>query len=686
MKKISLAAMLCVSLFLRGYAQEGRSVLPFNDGWSFRKGALTTDKNQPDTGWMNVTVPHTWNNKDMQEGKNFYAGEACYRKVFTVDPQWKGKRLFLRFEGVGSVASLYVNNRLIGEHKGSYSAFCYEITHSVKYGEENTFVVKANNSAREDVLPINHFLFGIFGGIYRPVSLIVTNDINITTTDYASPGIYIRQSEVSAQKAAINVTAKIENKQLHHKDIVVQTVIKDRQGKQVAINTKKVNVSPQGINIIRQDLLVNQPHLWNGRKDPYLYSLTTTVIADGKTLDAVTQPLGIRRFEVVPGKGFFLNGQPYVMHGVTRHQEWQDYGNALSNVQHKADLDLIKEIGATTIRFAHYQQAEYLYSQCDSMGFVIWAEIPFVNNSSGKEGDNAKQQLTELIRQNFNHPAIYVWGLHNEVYAKTPDEQVAVLTRQLNDLAKTEDPDRYTTAVSGYGEMDRPANLAADIQGMNRYYGWYEGRIEDIEGWVKGLEQKYPDYKLMLTEYGADGNINQHTDTLSANFNPVSGQFFPETYQTATHVKQWAVIEQHPYIAASYLWNTFEFAVPMWNRGGVNARNLKGLITYDRKQKKDAFFWYKANWNPEPMIYIAERRNNIRKQAKVQVEVFSNMEKVTLSVNNGKPLTGRQGSNKRDILFDNIILQPGTNTITATGAQNGKILTDTITWQLQASE
>lgn len=297
MKKFLLAGMLCVSLFLRGYAQEGRSVLPFNDGWAFRKGALTTDKNQPDTGWMNVTVPHTWNNKDMQEGKNFYAGEACYRKVFTVSPQWKGKRLFLRFEGVGSVASLYVNNRLIGEHKGSYSAFCYEITHSVKYGEENTFVVKANNSAREDVLPINHFLFGIFGGIYRPVNLIVTNDINITTTDYASPGIYIRQGDVSAQKAAINVTAKIENKQLHHKDITVQTVIKDRHGKQVAVNNKKVNVSPQGINIIRQDLLLNQPHLWNGRKDPYLYSLTTTVMADGKVLDAVTQPLGIRRFE-----------------------------------------------------------------------------------------------------------------------------------------------------------------------------------------------------------------------------------------------------------------------------------------------------------------------------------------------------------------------------------------------------
>lgn len=680
MNKSTLITFLAVLLFLQGYGQEGRKIIPFNDGWRFRKGPLTADPGQTDTAWTNVHIPHTWNNKDMQEGKNFYAGDGCYKKVFPVASELKGKRLFLRFDGVGSVADLYINNRFIGEHKGSYAAFCFEITHSVKYGEENTIVLKANNKAREDVLPINNFLFGIFGGMYRPVNLLITNDINITTTDYASAGIAISQDEVSDEKAGISVVAKIENKQLHHTNVQVQTEIKDETGKRVAVSVKDAELSPQGINIVRQDLSVTRPHLWNGRKDPYLYSLTTSIIANGYTIDAVTQPLGIRRFEVIPGKGFFLNGQPYAMHGVTRHQEWQDYGNALSNEQHKADLDLIAEIGATTIRFAHYQQSEYLYSQCDSMGFVIWAEIPFVNNFSGKESENARQQLTELIRQNRNHPSIYVWGMHNEVYSKTPDEHVAVLTRQLNDLAKTEDPGRYTVAVSGYGEMNRPANLAADIQGMNRYYGWYEGKIGDIENWVTGLEKKYPDYKLMLTEYGADGNINQHTDSISADFDPVSGQFFPETYQTATHVKQWSVIEKHPYIAASYLWNMFEFAVPMWNRGGINARNLKGLITYDRKQKKDAFYWYKANWNPAPMIYIAERRNNIRKQAKVNVEVFSNLENVTLRLNNGKPVTGHPGANQQDHIFDNITLKAGVNTIKATGTRNGKVITDTITW------
>lgn len=677
MTKYCIITFLHVLLFLQGYAQEGRKVIPFNDGWTFRKGPLNAST---DTTWEAITIPHTWNNKDMQEGKNFYAGEACYQKTFPVAAGLKGKRLFLRFEGVGSVAQLYVNNRFIGEHKGSYAAFCFEITHSVTYGAENTIVVKANNTAREDVLPINNFLFGIFGGIYRPVNLLITNDINITTTDYASPGIYITQDEVSDKKAIVGVTAKIENKQPHHTNVQLQTEIRDQHGKRVAVTVKETNLSPQGINIIRQELPVIRPHLWNGLKDPYLYSLTTSILINGRITDAVTQPLGLRRFEVTAGKGCFLNGQPYAMHGVTRHQEWQDCGNALTNAQHKADLDLIREIGATTIRFAHYQQSEYLYSQCDSMGFVIWAEIPFVNNFSGKESENARQQLTELIRQNFNHPSIYVWSMHNEVYSKTPDEHVAVLTRQLNDLAKTEDPRRYTVAVSGYGEMTRPANLAADIQGMNRYFGWYEGRIGDIEKWVSGLEKNYPDYKLMLTEYGADGNIDQHTGSLSTNFDPVSGQFFPETYQTATHVQQWAVIEKHPYIAASYLWNMFEFAVPMWNRGGVNARNLKGLITYDRKQKKDAFYWYKANWNPAPMIYIAERRNHVRQPERVHAEVFSNLEKVTLTLNNGAPVTGRTGANSKDFIFDNLTLKTGVNTLTASGVSNGKVYTDTITW------
>ncbi|MGK9128117.1 beta galactosidase jelly roll domain-containing protein [Olivibacter sp. SA151] len=678
----------CCALVLQSLAiqaQSVRQVIPFNDHWKFKKGAVDYSKEIDfvDAEWENITLPHTYNGTDMQLDKNFYTGDAFYRKSFKLGKALKDKRIFLRFEGVGSVATIYMNGKYLTSHKGGYSAFAFEITNSVHWDKENVLIVKANNEARKDVLPVNHFLFPIYGGIYRPVSLITTNKINITTTDHASPGVYITQKEVSAQKAEIGLKVKIENKEKAPKKIVLQTNIKDASGKRVLETNKEIEVSPQGITLIDQNFVLESPHLWNGLEDPYLYTLTTCLLDGGMELDAVSQPLGLRHIELRAGEGVFLNGQKYPMFGVTRHQDRWSYGNALSHRQHREDMELIKEMGATTIRLAHYQQAADMYKLADSMGFLIWAEIPFVNSASLEESENAKQQLTELIRQHMNHPSIYIWGLHNEVYSKTEDEHVPVLTRELNDIAKTDDPNRPTAAVSGYGEMGRPANLAGDVQGMNRYYGWYEGEISDLEQWASRLEKEYPRYKVMLTEYGADGNIDQPAEKLplAKNINPVNGKFFPENYQTETHIKQWAIIEKHPYILASYLWNTFEFAVPMWNRGGVNARNLKGLITFDRKRKKDSFYWYKANWNPEPMIYIANRRDNKRTEKITQVQIFSNLERVILSVN-GQRYEGKQGVNKRHWLVGGVKLQKGANKIEAIGEGDGEILKDSMEWEL----
>jgi len=678
---------VCVYLSLFPvYAQGGRSVIPFNQGWQFKKGAhdYAKDVDFVAAEWEEITLPHTYNRRDMQLDKNFYTGDAFYKKTFSVKEEWENKRIFLRFEGVGSVARVYVNGKFLTEHKGAFSAFVFEITNSVDFGKANTVLVKTNNDARPDIIPINHFLFPIYGGIYRPVSLIVTNRVNITTTDYASPGIYITQKEVSAKKAEVMIKVKLENREKLPKALTLRSVVKDATGKQVGLIQKEVTVSPQGITLAKQSLLLQKPHLWNGIKDPYLYSLTTSLLDKGKEVDAVTQPLGLRHIEIKAGKGVFLNGERYPMYGVTRHQDRWQYGNALSHKQHVEDMQLIKEMGATTIRLAHYQQADDMYALADSIGFLIWAEIPFVNNTSLQEGDNAKQQLTELIRQQMNHPSIYIWGMHNEVYSKTKDEHVPVLTRELNDVAKTNDPDRPTASVSGYGEMWRPANLAADIQGMNRYYGWYEGKIGDLEDWATGLEKEYPDYKVMLTEYGADGNIDQGAEDLPdpEHINPVSGKFFPENYQTETHIQQWAIIEKHPYILASYLWNTFEFAVPMWNRGGVNARNLKGLITFDRKRKKDSFYWYKANWNPEPMVYIANRRDKERTKSQTKVQVFSNLKQVQLFVN-GKEVPGKQGVNNKHWVFDQVILKKGVNRIEAKGNSGNQHLTDAMDWTLK---
>lgn len=677
---INLLMLLCMVELSN--AQETRLIKSFNGDWTFSK---TTDTAGKSKDWEKVTLPHSWNATDMQLGKDFYEGEGLYQKDVVFGDEYKGKRLFLRFEGVGQVAQVYVNDKLVGTHKGSYSAFCFEITYAILLNKANRILVKVNNKARKDIIPVNHFLFGIYGGIYRPVELIATNKINISTTDYASPGVYISQHNVDKNSADIEVAVKVENVTGTPEDITIKNIVLDKEGKVVLEKSEQQRLFTQGRQKFSQLLNIPHPDLWDGFKNPYLYKLKSQVIHNGIVVDEVLQPLGLRKFELVAGKGMFLNGKPYSMFGVSRHQDRWQYGNALTNVQHKEDLNLIKEMGATTIRFAHYQQAEYVYSQCDTMGFIIWAEIPFVNTSTGEEGENAKQQLQELILQNYNHPAIYVWGLHNEVYGKTPADYPAVLTRDLNDLAKTLDPYRYTVSVSGYAEMDRPTNLNANIQGINHYYGWYNGQIDDLQKWASGMEKNYPENLLILSEYGADGNVfqQQEQSTLPEKWNYMSPEY-PENYETKTHEKQWPVIARYPIILASYAWNMFDFATPLWNRGGNIARNMKGLVTFDRKLKKDVFYWYKANWSKNPVLYLTERRTTERTKAITPVTVYSNVGEPNLYVN-GKKIQVKAIKPDVDVhyVFDNILLKKGKNTIKTEVIKAGKMYSDTIVWNLK---
>ena len=608
---------------------------------------------------------------------SFYEGDAYYRKKYMFPESMKGKRIFLRFEGVGSCAEVYINGYLAGTHKGAYSAFACEISDQVKFGQENEIIVKADNTARPDVIPVNHNLFGVYGGIYRPVWLVVTESCNIVVTDYASPGVYVTQKNVSKRSAEVTVKVKLDNGSLTPVQSELENTIYDAQGKQVKTHRQSFLLTPQGTQAYSSTFKLNNPHLWQGREDPYLYKVVSRLWQDGKVIDEMVQPLGLRNYEIVAGKGFFLNGKKYPMYGVTRHQDWWGVGSALKNEHHDFDLATIMDLGATTVRFAHYQQSDYLYSRCDTLGLIIWAEIPFVNRVSGKEWENAHQQMRELVRQSFNHPSIYIWGTHNEVYH--PHGYTASLTQSLHDLCKTEDPDRYTVSVNGYGHADHPVNQNTDVQGMNRYFGWYEKKIQDIEPWVEKLEKEYPWQKLMLTEYGADANIEHQTEYLGDALN-WGKPFYPETFQTKTHEYQWSVIANHPYIIASYLWNTFDFAVPMWKRGGVPARNLKGLVTFDRKIKKDSYFWYKANWSKEPVLYLTQRRNVNREKKETAVAVYSNIgtPKVYL---NGKELTGiRKGYTDVHYVFDKVILEPGKNILKATVFSGGKEYTDEIEW------
>lgn len=659
-----------------------REVISFNDGWLFKKGPFATDvmkaTAQWESKWTDVTIPHTWNAKDMQVKTNsFYEGAAYYRKTYVIPETMKGKRLFLRFESVGTCTEVYVNGYLVGTHKGGYSAFVCEIGEQVKYGGSNEIVVKADNTARPDVIPVNHSLFGVYGGIYRPVSLVVTEPCHIAVEDYASPGVYITQKNVSKSAAEVNVKVKLDNASLQPEMLELENEIYDAEGKLVKKHVRSLELTPQGMQSYTASFQLKRPHLWQGRKDPYLYKVISRLKQEGRVIDEVVQPLGIRKYEIVAGKGFFLNGEKYPMYGVTRHQDWWEKGSALTNQEHDADLAMIMDIGATTVRLAHYQQAEYMYAKCDSLGLIVWAEIPFVNRVTGQEWDNAHQQMRELVRQNFNHPSIYIWGIHNEVYH--PHGYTVALTRSLHDVCKTDDPDRYTAAVNGYGYAEHPVNQNADVQGMNRYFGWYERKIQDIKTWVEGLEKNYPWQKLMLTEYGADANLAHQTEYLGDALN-WGKPFYPETFQTKVHEYQWSVIAEHPYIIASYLWNMFDFAVPMWERGGVPARNLKGMVTFDRKIKKDSYYWYKANWSKEPVLYLTQRRNVDRERKETSVTVYSNIGTPVVYLN-GKLLEGiHKGYTEVHYVFDKVMLAQGKNRLKAVVSYQGKEYVDEIEW------
>ncbi len=686
---------LFLFLFSASILGQGRDVTSFNDGWQFKKGPFNKSAsvlNQTFTGgnWQSVEIPHTWNAKDMQQEmanvtgfrnpqERFYTGEALYKKTYSPDLSLSDKRVFLKFEGVGTVAEVYVNNQFAGRHKGGYSAFAFEITRLLKFGEDNEIIVKADNVSRPDVIPVNNVLFGVYGGIYRDIQLVVTDKVNIAVTDYASPGIYIRQSNVNSKSADASIKVKVENKKGAPQDISIKYSIYNAEGKLVVQKNQKVNVHHQGRQEFTENVTVKNPRLWQGINDPYLYKAVVELVSEGKVIDEVVQPLGFRHFEFKPNDGMYLNGKKYPMYGVCRHQDWWEKGSALTQAEHDADIEFIKEIGATTIRLAHYQQAEYFYSKCDSLGLLVWAEIPFVNQVTTFETENAVQQMTELIRQNYNHPSIYTWGLHNEVYS--PFEQTIPLTTQLHDLSKSEDPDRYTVAVSGYNTIDATANNNADLQGINHYFGWYGGRIGDIENWVKKAEKEFPNNMVIFSEYGGEANINQQKEEVG-DIGDCCGfdKKYYETWGTKFHEVQWGVISKHPYLLASYIWNMFDFGTPMSAQGGVHSRNMKGLITFDRKVKKDGFYWYKANWSKEPVLYMTQRRAVERENEFTSVTVYSNIGTPKLIVN-GKEITDYSiGNTDVHYIFNVVQLKEGENILEVTASKDGKDYNDKIVW------
>ncbi len=630
--------------------------------WKFKKGIIYNAQNSTfnDSNWESVSIPHTYS-MDAINDVGYYRGVAWYRTTQKISESMKGKRIYLRFEGVGQEAEIYVNNKRVEKHMGGYAAFCVEITEHTKIGLENNIVVKVTNEPNFKRIPVNDKLFNHYGGIYRPVQLFATENTNIKPDYFGSSGAFITLKEQHKEKATIEIKTHISSIATSN-TYKLLFKIKDSQGKVIATKEKQP-VLDQKNNIIVSQIDINAPQYWQARSNPYLYTAEIS-ISNGNSTDLIEQSFGLKSFTVDPNNGFVLNNEPYRLYGICMHQEWKQVGPSLTAQHHQKDMNMVEEIGATAVRLSHYQHSDLTYQLADEKGLLVWAEIPFVHDYSGREGENAKQQLKELILQNYNHPSIYVWGLWNEVRAyDSPEEACVILTKELNDLAHQLDPTRLTTSASDRGMESNMGNIS-DLQAWNKYYGWYYGEYPDMGKWLDDYHQKYPERPVGISEYGIGGNIFQQDIT---KLEKPSGNYFPEPEQTKYHEITWNILKDRPFIWSSFIWNMFDFSVAGWNRGGTPNLNHKGLVTFDRSTKKDAFYFYKANWSKDPMIHIVDKRIDQREKIIQKIKVYSNISDLILWANGQKIICNNCTSeNNRIAEFEGVLLKRGKNEIRVT--------------------
>ena len=674
--RLTFSALFAMAVSMQTLAQ--RENILINQDWNFRF-SHQVDKNSS----RRVDLPHTWNAQDALSGKPDYKrGIGNYDKKLFIRSEWKGKRLFLRFEGANCVSNVFINGKQIGEHRGGYGAFIFEITDKVNYGKDNTVLVRVNNGEQLDVMPLVGD-FNFYGGIYRDVHLLVTEDICISPLDYASPGVYLFQQRVGEKQAAVLARINLSNGTEHPRQATLRLQVKEGD-KVVYQADKKVTVAPHtSVQPEEMSFTLLNPRLWNGREDPFMYQTVITLVKDGKEIDKVEQPLGLRYYATDADRGFFLNGKHLPLHGVCRHQEWAEVGNALRPMHHEEDTRLMLEMGVNAIRLAHYPQATYMYDLMDRNGIVTWAEIPFVGPGGYADKgfvdqpsfrENGKEQLKEMIRQHFNHPSICFWGLFNEL--KENGDNPLEYIKELNVLAHQEDPTRPTTSASNQGGA---INFITDNIAWNRYDGWYGATPATLASWLDKTHQAHPEIKIAISEYGAGASIYHQQDSL-VQTSPGSW-WHPENWQTEYHIQNWKIISERPYVWGSFVWNMFDFGAAHRTEGDRPGINDKGLVTHDRKVKKDAFYFYKANWNPEPMVYIAGHRSVNRVKPVTEVQIFSNCAEVTLKVN-GQIIKKMQPDGVKVCIFKDIRLKKGENNIEVSAKNGKRVITDACCWIL----
>lgn len=681
-----------------------------NQDWKFHLGPCPQGETVEldDSAWSGVSLPHTWNNVDGQDGckngKNinetdYFRGDGWYRRWICIASEERQKQFFLRFEGANTQAEVFVDGVRVGAHKGGYTAFCFDVTEQLSAGGRHLIAVRVNNERAEDIAPLTAD-FTFYGGIYRPMELIVTEKLHFGRMDHGARGLRIETPFVSREKAECSLCAVLKNETDEEKTVAVTATLgaapswernpyitrtpwnapELEEAVPPLTQEKEITLAAHSEAEVQFSFTVRQPHLWDGRHDPFRYGAALRVEEGGVCLDELTDFVGFRYFNVDAKQGFFLNGNPYPLRGVSRHQDRLGIGNALTKKEHDEDFSMIYDMGVNAIRLAHYPQAEYFYRLCDAYGIVVWAEIPFVDLVGGEGSydqpdaersaffDVTRQQLRELIRQHGNHPAIVCWGLQNEVKAKF-DDVMRPLMEELHALAKTEDPSRFTTQATN---QKTAYHWKSDLIAWNVYPGWYGMRKTQL-GWF--MDKSRPkDRPLGISEYGAGGNPAQHER------NPKrpkhDGDWHPEEYQTASHEAFLKDINKRPYLWCTFVWNMFDFGSDGRNEGAQPGRNDKGLVTFDRAIKKDSYYVYQSNWYEFPMLQIAERRFKERKRKKQTFKVYSNCDSVELFLNGQSLGVRRQEKNgqKGVFLWKNQRLQKGMNRVRAVAKGQGEEL------------
>lgn len=615
-----------------------------NAGWKFKKDCAELPKRFP-RRWESISLPHTWNAMDGQDGgSDYFRGKCAY--AVRIPKQKTDGRVWLEIEAASMTAEVYINGKEVMRHEGGYSAFRADVTQMLNK-RKNLLCIFVDNSNNEAVYPqLADFTF--FGGLYRGVNLITVPESHFMLNRYGADGFLCTpiSDEIDTR---IKAEAWLEN--VKGSDTVYFSVT-DRDGVVVAQSENAAS------EYVSAQLHIQQPHFWQGVDDPYLYTATARLLRRGAVIDEISVKTGIRTFSADSQKGFILNGKLTPLRGVSRHQDREDKGYALSEQDHLEDAALIREVGANTVRLAHYQHSQAFYDECDRLGLVVWAEIPLISVMSAAKGahENSLRQMKELISQNYNHPSICVWGIANEITLGGEGAQTEANLRELNQMVHDMDSVRLT-AIAQFTAypMDGPLNQITDVVSYNHYLGWYVGEFEDNEKCLDVFHEKYPNRPLGLSEYGCEAVLTWHSDTPKR-------KDYTEEYQALYHEHMAWIISERPWLWATHVWNMFDFAADSRDEGGVKGRNNKGLVTMDRRTKKDAFYIYKAWWSSEPFIHICGRRYAERSGSTLSLKGYSNQPEVALYMDGS--LVEKKTA-ERIFIFENIPFSAGSHTFMA---------------------